>query len=1173
MSINSAKPLITIRSAASLAYCLLAALCAPSTMAGTTDLADKPLANATTADILPNILFVLDDSGSMDWDYMPDYANDSYCRDNDGTTAQCQAGDAPYYASAFNRVYYNPMFTYTPPVNADGTSKTSYGSPWTSVPKDGYGIQSSTSTNLTTSYPERMACKNSTDDVNGANCKTQLNASNAYVYPDSTYDTWKTRYGAPFYYNVTVEWCSQKNNTGTDINFGKAGTCQSRKTSTYKYVRYTNWSRVNIVPTTTSYPGPNGTTRTYDQEMTNFANWYAWYRTRMQMMKSGVGRAFIDVRGTPNGSDPTDQDKLHARVGYTTISETGTTDGSKYLGIANFDSTQKSTWYSRLYAANPSSGTPLLGALSKAGRIYAGKIGTDPIQYSCQRNFAILSTDGYWNSVTSSYGPLKEDGSTTVGDQDGAASVSRPSYDKLAKANSLADVAYYYYATDLRPGTCTVCENNVTPAGTSAAEDDMATHQHMTTFTIGLGVDGSLAYQDGYRTSTSGDYYDIKQGTKYWPDPTDVENEERIDDLWHAAVNGRGTYFSARDPDSLVAGLQSALGAAEQKTGSGAAAATSNLQPTAGDNYIYIANYRTIKWDGELSAYSIDLNSGAISTTPIWQASTLLDAQINATGDGDTRTIYTSSASALKSFQWGSLTATEQAYFDETKLSQYTDWTATEKTASTGETMVNYLRGHNRNEDQDRAAAFGTYYRLYRDREKTLGDIVHSQPVFVKTPFYNFADAGYSSFKSSMGSRAGTVYVASNEGMLHAFAEDGAERWAYVPPLVMKEMWRLADKAYGNNHRFFVDGPIAVSDVYAGGSWKTILVGAFGKGGRGYYALDITNPTTPKYLWSYTADDNPNIGYSYGTPMITKLNGTWVVLVASGYNNVPEGASYVSADGKGYLFALNAGTGAVVNTWNTNVGTTGLPAGLARINIKVADFETDNSMSVAYGGDLYGNMWRFDPDGSVHKLIDLGISQPITVAPEIGEVDGKTVLYFGTGRYLGEDDLGDTQVQGIYAVRDDGSTTVSKTSLVHQTISATSVSANDVDWATKYGWYAELPLSGERINLGAQLYFGTLILASTVPTASACQPGGYSRLYFLDYRTGGDVNDTPPIVTYTSPIVGITVAKLPGGTPKVYPITADGGFPKGEPPTLPISTDSGSGSGSGRRVMWRELVN
>lgn len=139
--------------------------------------------------------------------------------------------------------------------------------------------------------------------------------------------------------------------------------------------------------------------------------------------------------------------------------------------------------------------------------------------------------------------------------------------------------------------------------------------------------------------------------------------------------------------------------------------------------------------------------------------------------------------------------------------------------------------------------------------------------------------------------------------------------------------------------------------------------------------------------------------------------------------------------------------------------------------------------------------------------------------------------------------------------------------------STRTVTTTAVDWASDYGWYLDLPDVGERVHLPAQLYFGTLLIASVVPAANECQPGGYSWMYFLDYRTGGGVDDNVAAVMFTSPLVGFTVARLPGGTPKVYGITADGGFPKGAPPTLPISTAGGGGAGSGKRVMWRELLD
>jgi type IV pilus assembly protein PilY1 len=1145
---------------------LIASLLMQPVSASETKLADLPLANATTVSILPNIYFILDDSGSMGWDYMPDYVTNSYCRGIGSNLVSCEPGDPPYYASDFNRVYYNPMINYTPPINADGSSKTSY-TTWTSVPNDGYGIQSPGTINLTTKYPERVACKHTYDDTNGTNCKSQIDGA-TYKYPDTTYFNILIKEGAPFYYKATVEWCSSRD---ASPRFGTAGTCQVKKDSAHPYVRYSGWTRVDIIPSRTSYPGPNSTTRTYAQEMTNFANWYAWYRTRMQMTKTGVGQAFSKIRGTPVSDldDPTDKTFFHARIGYSTISNTGTTEGSEFLNIRNFDSSQKTSWFTKLYGAVPGGGTPLMGALAKAGRIYAGKIGVDPIQYSCQRNFTMLSTDGYWNSVTATYGPTKEDGTTLVGDQDKAA--PPPSYDKLAKANTLADLAYYYYHTDLRPGSCGVCTNNVPPSGTNQDEDDVATHQHMTTFTIGLGVDGSLAYQDGYKTSTTGDYRNLKKGTVWWPDPTDTEDLDRIDDLWHAAVNGRGTYLSAKNPESLINGLNDALGAIAAANGSGAAAATSNLEPVLGDNAFFVASYKTVSWDGELSAKTIDPDTGNVSLTTTWNAAGLLDSKIASNGLSDTRTIYTSNATSLISFEYSNLSATQKAYFNNNQLSQYSDWAASQVTDGTQENLLKYIRGQNRYEDQDRDVAYGTYSRLYRDRATTLGDIVHAQPVYVQAPPYSFADSGYDTFKASQASRAPTVYVSANDGMLHAFnATTGEERWAYLPPIVMPNLWRLADKDYTTNHRYFVDGPLTIADINDGGTWKTILIGALGKGGRGYFALDITNPTSPKYMWSFTADTNANMGYSYGGATVTKVDETWVVLLPSGYNNIPEGGKYTSADGIGRLFMLNAASGSLIKQISTGTGSVSTPSGLAKINPRVQFFETNNTATLAYGGDLLGNLWRFDLlNGTASKIIALGSNQPITVAPEIADANGKTVLYFGTGRYLAQDDLALDKQQAIYGVKDNGTSEVLSNTLVEQTITSNIISSNPVDWNVNGGWFINLPDDKERIALEAKLVMGTLMVASIVPEASECEPGGRGNLYFIDYFNGGSVDGEQSVFSYPSPIVGMSAILTKEGV-KVVPVTADGKI--GSPRKVPKRTSGGGGSESGRRLMWRELV-
>lgn len=1090
--------------------------------AATTDIANAPLASTSSTVVKPNIMFILDDSGSMGWEYLPDSVGG-----NDGKNC--------YRNHLYNRVYYDPTYTYTPPVDSTGVSYAN--ASYNTAKTNGFDTASSTK-NLNSQF------------------KTGNDGAGQQAY----------------YYDYT--------GGGTPT----VGTC-------YNDNKYTKV----LVPSTSA-------------EAQNFANWYSYYRTRILTMKTAAGKAFKTIGD-------------NYRVGYSTIGYTGTdSTNSDFLKIADYNTTQKNTWYSKLYGASATHWTPLRAALSKAGRIYAGKLLTgddDPVQYSCQQNFTILSTDGYWNTneETSSYGPDQVDGSTNVGNQDGTAAT--PLKDGLNKSDTLADVAMYYYQTDLRTsalGNCTgalgagtdVCENNVPGSGS-----DINTQQHMTSFTLGLGVNGTLAYSEDYLSGGSADYESIKQGTKNWPDPINNSGAERIDDLWHAAVNGRGTYFSAQNPDSLVSGLSKALAGVSARTGSAAAAATSNLEPVAGDNYVYIALYRTVKWDGDLQAKTIDPSTGAITATPVWSAQPLLDTKVSATSD--TRTIYTfdsSAANKLKSFTWTGLSAAEQAYFNNmcpttgtTKLSQCSTLTSTQQTAASGQNLVNFIRGQDGYEDQ----ASNTD-RIYRDREHVLGDMISSQPVYVKAPPFSYIDTNYDTFKNTtQKNRTAMVYVAVNDGMLHAFNGDtGQEQWAYIPPILMPNLYKLADKNYSSNHQYYVDGSPTIGDICpnapastcTGNQWKTILIGGLNAGGRGYYALDITDPASPKALWNY---EDADLGYTFGNPIITKRkDGTWVVVFTSGYNNVSTG------NGKGYLYVLNANTGVVLEKISTGTGDTTTPSGLAKINAWI-NSTTDNTAERFYGGDLLGNVWRFDIDNVVPPAgkeafllatvgqINGAGTQSITTKPELTEITvGGTnyaVVNVATGRYLGVTDLADTSLQSVYSFKDNLTATglgqVRTTGvLVPQTLTTftgasgeqlRTSSTNTVDWATKSGWYVDLnphnESPGERVNVDMQMQLGLLTVAGNVPNANACNLGGYAWLYYFDYKTGQYVqtstgNMVGRRLSTNALIAGLKTIKLTTGKTLTIITDTGGGLTGTDDPT-----SSGGGGAGGKRTSWRELIN
>jgi type IV pilus assembly protein PilY1 len=494
--------------------------------------------------------------------------------------------------------------------------------------------------------------------------------------------------------------------------------------------------------------------------------------------------------------------------------------------------------------------------------------------------------------------------------------------------------------------------------------------------------------------------------------------------------------------------------------------------------------------------------------------------------------------------------------------------------ANDGQKMTNFIRG------QQEMEVAG----IYRNREHVLGDIASAKPAYVRNPRRNYGDSGYGAYKLAQATRQAMVYVGANDGMLHALnATTGQESWAYVPRMVLPNLYKLASENYGSAHQFYVDGSPESGDVYIGGSWRTILVGGLNNGGRGYYALDITNPTAPTALWEFCSDSSlctntdSDLGYTYGNPVITKRpsDGKWVVLVTSGYNNVSPG------DGKGYLYVLDAATGTVLNKISTGVGSTTTPSGLARITARAENAATDNTGTEVFGGDVLGNLWRFNMTANtavnLASLTDhLGTAQPITSSPEVGKCDSTNMVFVGTGKYLGVSDLTDTQRQTMYGIKD--STTslgvVRTNNMVQQSFSPVAggytATGNAVDLTAKNGWFADLDQNtGERVNLDPSLVLGTLVFVTNQPTEiTACSTGGISYLYQLDYCTGSYLaaasNQIAGQKLFNSIAVGFIVIRLPGGGFKGIFTPAGGGQ---------VTSDiTAGGKGKARRVSWREFV-
>lgn len=1112
---------------------VVAAAFAPTVQAAATSLSNRPLATRPNVQVKPNLMFILDDSGSMNGKFMPDTMND-YDFVTKITTVTYGT-----FSVQCNGLAYDPSMSYAPPVKADGTAYSNI--TFTSAWDDGFST-SSTST------------------------KSDLTGTYYYLYQGS---------------QPKMSWAYTQTGVVKNTFYDECRMAEATPSSLFTKVTMTGTS----------------------PDAQNYANWYSYYSKRYLLMRTAVGRSIVGL-------------DTSFRVGFSTITDPYAANGGgrPFLDVKDFDSVQKANFYSNLYNAKRNTNTPLRGALSKAGRYFANMAplqNYDPVQYSCQRNYALLTTDGYWdtnreNNVgggTPKYGPYKLDNTALVGDQDGGQ--ARPMKDVSNSPDTLADVAQYYYATDLRTptlGNCTstssgatqdTCGNSLRPV-----PGDPATWQHMNTYTVGMGVNGTLAYDKNYLTQTTGAYADISNGIRDWPVPTVSTSDgdaTNIDDLWHTAVNGRGQYFMALDAGSLVSAISDIVAALKQVEGAASAASTSSLELVPGNNnQAYRASYTTESWTGDLQAFSVNGADGAIAAMPSWSAQAKLDATTPAA-----RKIYFSGGSGLQDFQYANLNTTQRTYFDNicvgkpVLLDQCPGLAFADKTiANSGDNLVNYLRGVRSYETAVPVASAGvsvTTVPLYRKRTHLLGDIVNGAPVQVGKPPFSYGDSGYAAFVAAQASRKNVVYAAANDGMLHALsaeaADGGSELWAYVPGAVMPNLYKLADVGYASKHQYNVDGAPVMADISVGGVWKTILVGGLNSGGHGYYALDITDPVSPKALWEFT---DPNMGLSYGNPVVTKrADGTWVVAFASGYNNG-------GGDGLGHLYVVNANSGAKLLDIPTGAGSPANPSGLAKINSWIDD-TADNTSKRFYGGDLQGNLWRFDIDNLVAPnqaamllatfQTSAATPQPITTQPVMAEVAGKPVVVVGTGQYLGVPDITDTSQQSIYAVKDPltatgwGDVRANTAGFVKQTLTlngpaatATGATVSDiaVDWGSKAGWWMDLPQLGERVNTNPKLQADTLAIATSIPDGGACSLGGASWKYYLDISNGGVVSTALAGEQWSisSLIVGMNWIKDSSGRVRLISQGSNGEIRTEIPPIPSIA-----GAGVARRTSWRELAD
>lgn len=1006
------------------------------------------------------------------------------------------------------------------------------------------------------------------------------------------------------------------------------------------------FQRVDIVPTNDSYPKDDkrtdcaGTTCTYIEEMTNFANWYTYYKTRNQMMKTSVGLAFNAITKDYN-------------VGVVSLS-TAAAEGTMTVPQA-FIGQPKTDFYNTLYKMNGSNSTPLRKALNAVGKMYANvkpyyvaDKTKQVIQYPCQQNYTFMTTDGYWNGAAAT-GWTDPSNNAVDGpkDNDNVENAARfcllsagcVDGSNKSTAGSLADVSLFWYnggsnALDANGVTGSLRTDLEGSVGLVMGKPGENTRLHMNTFTLGLGVDGIMDYESNYeKPEEGGDFYNLTNGVQtgcpwnnngpyVWPNPaadtaTDgISVQTRVDDLWHAAVNGHGKYFSAATPTQVIGGLRSALSNIFAHAGAAAAAATSTPNLSSGDNDQFSVTFTTVDWSGEMTDKKIDPASGVVGDKVEWSTSDKLATKVAATSDTrrilmldvDARTV------AFKNFTYANLNSTEQGWF-KNMCGTYAQCAALSSSdraiVNNGATIVNWLRGQQQYADGTILRAYGRAKSPVTGNTQTvvLGDLASSKPFYVRAPNKSYSTAGYAQFVKDNATRKATVYVGANDGMLHAFnTADGDELWAYVPRITMPKLYKQADTTYGSNHQYTVDGSPEVGDVQIGGIWRSVLVSGLAAGGRGYFALDVTDPANPAPLWETCADatvckginNEPEMGLTFGNPQTglwkDKTGASkWVVFVTSGYNNISGTDGVSGGGGKGWLMVLDIATGQVLEkTATTGRGDTTTPSGLARMTAISANPVYDPAITYVYAGDVLGQMWRFDTtvNGApvVAELGDAGATQPITARPDVTYCTytkttnnvvtsyNQVMVGFGTGRLLSSDDLLNKDTQSMYVLKDsvrnlstsdlrgsNMSEWTLKKVLATKTYTETGTAAN---LATQNGWFVDFDQNvGERVNLDLMIAQGNISVITNIPDNTvSCKVGGSAVLYTFDVCSGAAGADG--VVGVTVPgdaaAAGASIVSTETG------LVAEVKLVNGKDAQIPLNKSSPPVS---RRSGWRRIRN
>jgi type IV pilus assembly protein PilY1 len=665
---------------------------------------------------------------------------------------------------------------------------------------------------------------------------------------------------------------------------------------------------------------------------------------------------------------------------------------------------------------------------------------------------------------------------------------------------SMAGLAYFANAQNVRP---------------DLANSDV----RIKTYVVDVNEGSSIAFPDraGWLAAKWGGFDDVPAATSPVTPPVPDTGEWEKPSIIPGVPNGvqPKTFFLASDGKALRDSLQAAIEEIANKGAGSAKLASSSSRITSTASGVFLTEMNASSWTGDLMRKSVSTASGSlvVSAAFDWRAAVLLTGDATATPaipakTPSTRKLYTYDGSAGAELTW----ATIPASFKTELTKPYAPQTATQLDDE-AKRRLDWLRGVRTQESVST--------NPLRKRTSLLGDAGNTSPVFIGKPGADgYDEQSYFSFAKARNARTDAVYLGTSDGYMHAFdANTGGELFAYVPSALHARFAASAATTYGRLP--MVDATPTVVDAKVGTTWKTVLAGGLGAGGKGIYALDVTDPTAfgaSNVLWEFTANDDPDVGYITSPPLVTRLaDGNFVLMFGSGYNNT---------SGDGYLFVLRLNRGSSSWTAGSNYvkikltsNTTAPNSGMSQA---AASRDARGNASRVYLGDLDGNLHRVIIPAVTSGTVSMNASawdnkvlftakdstpaaQPITVAPAlVFHPLGGVIALFGTGKLIESGDRSATNVKNtFYAVwdNDNGTYPLSRSKLAGRTWteasgkrlipSSTVAPLYSAPPATRqYGWYVDLNSSrSESVIYPANVDVQDTVDFTTILGISTCTAG------------------------------------------------------------------------------------